>query len=217
MNTINKDIYICYMIVNDNRADRVENLYRKHNAGFVLNQPCKGTVNNAILNAIGVSNSDRSYIQAMFSKRRLMEFMEDAKETFKLDEPGHGILFVKKANHILFAESACHPESEEESMTNEVLITVITNYGKTKNLIKVARENGAHGATILKGHGTVSQDAQKFFGVAIEPEKEMIMLIVKKNIEKQVMEAIYEEGQFAKVSNGIVFSQELHYTMGIAG
>lgn len=102
-------------------------------------------------------------------------------------------------------------------MTNEVLITVITNYGKTKNLIKVARENGAHGATILKGHGTVSQDAQKFFGVAIEPEKEMIMLIVKKDIEKQVMEAIYEEGQFAKVSNGIVFSQELHYTMGIAG
>lgn len=217
MNILNKDIYICYMIVNDNRADRVENLYRKHNAGFVLNQPCKGTVNSAILNAIGVSNSDRSYIQAMFSKRRLMEFMEDAKETFKLDEPGHGILFVKKANHILFAESACHPESEEESMTNEVLITVITNYGKTKNLIKVARENGAHGATILKGHGTVSEDAQKFFGVAIEPEKEMIMLIVKKDIEKQVMEAIYDEGQFGKASNGIVFSQELHYTMGIAG
>ena len=66
MNTLNKDIYICYMIVNDNRADRVENLYRKHNAGFVLNQPCKGTVNSAILNAIGVSNSNRSYIQAMF-------------------------------------------------------------------------------------------------------------------------------------------------------
>lgn len=217
MNTLNKDIYICYMIVNDNRADRVENLYRKHNAGFVLNQPCKGTVNSAILNAIGVSNSNRSYIQAMFSKKRLMEFMEEAKNIFKLDEPGHGILFVKKTNHIMFSKSECLPESEEKSMTNDVLITVITNYGKTKNLIRVARENGAHGATILKGHGTVSEDAQKFFGVAIEPEKEVIMLIVNKEIEKQVMEAIYNEGQFEKASNGIVFSQELHHTMGIAG
>lgn len=217
MNTIVKDIYICFMIVTDNKANKVENLFKKHHAGFVLNQPCKGTVHERILNLIGVSNSQRSIIQGMFSKTRLKELMEDAKQTFHLDEPGHGILFVKKARNILLGTNSCTPESEEEILSNKVLITAITNYGSSQELIDVARINGARGATILKGHGTVSEDAQKFFGFAIEPEKEMILIIVDKEIEEKVMKSIYEAGQFEQASNGIVFSQELTATLGISG
>ena len=216
MNRYTKDIYICNLIIADNKAIKAEKLYRKHNSGFVLSQPCHGTVNQRILNALGINSSARTYIQGMFSKKRLDEFMAEAKEKFDLDEPGHGILFVKQARNIYVAKTECLPESENTNMTNEVLITVITNYGKTDELIKVARDTGARGATILKGHGTVSEDAQKFFGVPIEPEKEVILLIVSKDIEKEVMNAIHTEGHFEKASNGIVFSQELSYTLGIS-
>lgn len=216
MNILNKDLYVCYMIVTDNKAMKVENLFRKHHAGFVLNQPCKGTVHERILNLIGVSNSDRSFVQGMFTKKRLEDVMEEAKNTFHLDQPGHGILFVKKPRTTMIADNNCYPESEEQNMTNQVLITVITNYGETQQLIDVARINGARGATILKGHGTVSEDAQKFFGIAIEPEKEMILMIVNKDIEEKVMKAIHEAGKFEQASNGIVFSQELSHTLGIS-
>lgn len=216
MNNLSKDIYICHMIVTDSKASKVEQLFRKHRAGFVLTQPCKGTVNQRILNAIGINSSARSYIHGMFTKGHLKEFMGEAKTKFHLDEPGHGILFVKQTRNIYVGGNHCFPESENDNMTNEALITVITNYGKTDDLIKAARDNGARGATILKAHGTVSEDAQKFFGVPIEPEKEVVLLIVNKEIERQVMEAIHTEGNFDKASNGIVFSQELSYTLGIS-
>lgn len=217
MNLYNKDIYVCHMIVTENKADKVEALFRKHNAGFVLNQPAKGTVHQRILNIIGVNNSHRNYLNGMFSKKRLQSFVDEANKVYHLDQPGHGILFVTKMNQILMSDMACYPESEEESMTNEVLITAITNYGNSTELIDAARAVGARGATILKGHGTVSEDAQKFFGVAIEPEKEVIMIIVKKELEQKVMEAIHTQGNFEQESNGIVFSQSLTRTLGISG
>lgn len=216
MNQFNKDIYICHMIVADNKARKAEEIYHQNKSAFVVTQPCQGTVSDTILNALGINSSARSFLVGMIGKKKIDKFINEARQTLRLDEPGKGILFIKKVRHVYLADAVCESESEDEKMSNEVLITVITNYGMTSELIDVARENGARGATILKGHGTVSEDAQTFFGVRIEPEKEVVIMIVNKDIEKQVMEAIHKAGNFEKASNGIVFSQEISHSLGIS-
>lgn len=216
MQLITKNLYLCHMIVTDDKDEKIEDLYRKHHAISVVNQVCHGTVNQRILNIIGISNSHRKYLHGVFTEKRLQEFITEVNGLYNLSEPGHGILFVTKLRNVALDGYLTEKIYKEKNMTNEVLITVITNYGTTDELIYAARAAGARGATIMKGHGTVSEEAQRFFGVAIEPEKEIIKLIVKKELEETVMRAIYDNGNFKESGNGIVFSQEINKSLGIS-
>ena len=69
------------------------------------------------------------------------------------------------------------------------LILAICNNGYADEVMEVAKKAGAKGGTILHGRGSVQKNALQFLSITIEPEKEVVMIIVseEKNV---IMEAI---------------------------
>ena len=55
------------------------------------------------------------------------------------------------------------------------LIVAIVNRGFSDLVMDAARKAGASGGTILHGRGTGVHEAAQFFGVAIQPEKELVL------------------------------------------
>lgn len=215
MKEYTRQLYLVHTIMPNGQLRRYEDVLGKYKVGFHTTIPCLGTVNDKILNSLGVSSSHREYSQALITDSKLNEFVSELTEHLKLNKPGHGILFVTTVTEAFVTGMHCRVNLEE-NIKMEVLITAITNYGQSEDILEVARNNGAHGATIIKGHGTVSKEAEKFFGIAIEPEKEIVLFVVDKMIEAQVLEAIYEVGKFEKAGAGIVYSQPLSLTRGIS-
>lgn len=96
------------------------------------------------------------------------------------------------------------------------LILCIVNDGFADTVMDAAKGAGARGGTILKGHGTANKEAEKFFGIAIQPEKEMVMILVTSSIKEDVLHAIYKAGGLNTPGQGIAFSLPVDNVVGIS-
>ncbi len=79
----------------------------------------------------------------------------------------------------------------------------------------VAKNAGAEGATIFFARGTGIHECKKFFGIPIESEREVIMILIKKPKTEQVLEAIVKAGELEKPGRGVAFVHEVYKVVGI--
>lgn len=86
------------------------------------------------------------------------------------------------------------------------VILAIVNDGFADDVMAVAKEQGARGGTIINARGVAKEDAAAFFGINVHSEKEIVMIVVPKNIKDDVLNAIYKEMGMAKKAQGIAFS-----------
>lgn len=69
----------------------------------------------------------------------------------------------------------------------------IVNEGYAEDVMDVAREQGARGGTILNARGVAREEAAAFFGISLNIEKEIVMMVVPKTIKDNILNAIYKE------------------------
>jgi nitrogen regulatory protein PII len=99
---------------------------------------------------------------------------------------------------------------------NHEVIFVIVNSGFAEAVMDVAREQGVRGGTILDARGVAKEDAAAFFGITLHSEKEILMMVVEKDIRDNVLNAIYKEMGMAKAAQGIAFSLPVSEAIGLA-
>ena len=98
---------------------------------------------------------------------------------------------------------------------HEVIFTIV-NAGFAEDVMDVAREQGVRGGTILNARGVVNEDAAAFFGITLHADKEILMMVVEKDIRDRVLNAIYKEMGMAKKAKGIAFSLPVSDVAGLA-
>ena len=100
-------------------------------------------------------------------------------------------------------------------MANFETLFAVVNSGFTETVMNAAREAGANGGTIIHGRGAGSLLAQKKYGIAITPEKEIVIILVKKSIADKVMNAVYTAAGVSTPAAGIVFSLPAERVIGL--
>ena len=98
---------------------------------------------------------------------------------------------------------------------NHEVIFAIVNAGFAEDVMDVAREQGVRGGTILNARGVVNEDAAAFFGITLHADKEILMMVVEKDIRDRVLNAIYKEMGMAKAAQGIAFSLPVSDVAGL--
>ena len=98
---------------------------------------------------------------------------------------------------------------------HEVIFTIV-NSGYAEEAMRVAREQGVRGGTILGARGVVKEDAAAFFGITLHADKEILMMVVDKDIRDNVLNALYKDMGLGKKSQGIVFSLPVSDVAGLA-
>ena len=96
------------------------------------------------------------------------------------------------------------------------VVFAIVNSGYAEDVMEVAREQGVRGGTILNARGVVNENAAAFFGITLHAEKEILMMVVEKDLRDQVLNAIYKEMGMAKKAKGIAFSLPVSDVAGLA-
>ena len=100
--------------------------------------------------------------------------------------------------------------------SNHEVIFAIVNAGFAEDVMEVAREQGVRGGTILNARGVLKEEAAAFFGITLHADKEILMMVVEKEIRDKVLNAIYKEMGMAKKSRGIAFSLPVSDVAGLA-
>lgn len=96
------------------------------------------------------------------------------------------------------------------------LVVAIVNSGFAEDVMDIAREQGVRGGTIVNARGVVREEAAAFFGISLHQDKEILMMVVEKNLRDPVLNAIYKQMGMAKKARGIAFSLPVSDVAGLA-
>lgn len=123
---------------------------------------------------------------------------------------------TKKQNPIpaqkAIAES---PEEIENESKAYDMVLVVVNKGYTDLVMQASRKAGARGGTIMTARGTGNSEIGKFYGIAIQPEKEIVMILTERTKTDLVLKTIYEEAGLGTNGQGIAFAIPAGQTAGL--
>ena len=101
------------------------------------------------------------------------------------------------------------------SASKHEMIMCIVNAGFSETVMEAAKSAGARGGTILNGRGTANKEAESFFHIAIQPEKEVVMILVDMEIKDAVLHALYQKAGLDTMGQGIAFSLPVDDVVGL--
>lgn len=84
------------------------------------------------------------------------------------------------------------------------LVVAVVARGFAHEVVAASVEAGNEGAVIIQGRG-VGKSEKKFFGLHLEPENEMVLIIVPEELVVKVSKAIYAKFDFKSEARGLVF------------
>ncbi|GHV10901.1 hypothetical protein FACS1894219_01160 [Clostridia bacterium] len=200
-----------------------------------------GTANNEFLKAFGLSGTEKIAMIAVESAARVENLLAALVERFSLSTPGHGIAFIVPVSGISAAISQAfdrsallaHVKNRVVERFNEQmeksekefaqkpdderyeLVVSVINQGYSENLMTAARAAGARGGTIINARRTGFDEDLKFFGIQVQSEKELVMIVCKRSQKKELMQAITKNCGIKSEARGIVISLPVESCAGI--
>ena len=95
------------------------------------------------------------------------------------------------------------------------VIMCIVNSGFSESVMDAARELGARGGTVIRGRGTANAEAEKLYGIAIQPDKEIVMILVDSAIKNDILHALYKAVGLNTPGQGIAFAMPVEDVVGL--
>ncbi|WP_276881718.1 transcriptional regulator [Anaerococcus tetradius] len=97
-----------------------------------------------------------------------------------------------------------------------VCLYVIVDRHLGQKAIHIAQANGAGGATLIHGRGFAENiKSPIFFNMTIEPEKDIVLMLIKKELEETIKGKIYKEMELEKEGRGIIYSLPVNEVSGL--
>lgn len=97
------------------------------------------------------------------------------------------------------------------------LILAFVEDDKTTAVLEAARKAGATGSTVIsQARGEGIEKSKTFFGLTLETQRDIILLMVEEHMSRSILETIAESGRFdEKPGNGIAFQVDIEDAVGI--
>lgn len=95
------------------------------------------------------------------------------------------------------------------------VIFCIVNSGYSESVMDAAKKFGARGGTVINARGTAGKEAETFFHITVQPEKEIVMILVPSEIKDDVLHALYNEVGLDSAGQGIAFSVPVDSVVGL--
>lgn len=97
------------------------------------------------------------------------------------------------------------------------LIIVLVEDDKTDLVLDTSREYGATGATVINNaRGEGIKQSKTFFGLTLETQRDVVLLLVEEHLSRTILEAIAQVAEFdAKPGTGIAFQIDVEDAIGV--
>ncbi len=99
--------------------------------------------------------------------------------------------------------------------THEAIFCIV-NSGHSEAVMDAAKKLGARGGTVINARGTATKEAETFFHITVQPEKEIVMILVPASIKDDVLHALYKEVGLDSAGQGIAFSMPVDSVVGLS-
>ena len=217
-------LHLMTTIINRNQIKKYYNLYKEDELQVMFITLGQGTASGDILDYLGLESTEKAVIFSVLEEERWSGIKKDLRQKLQIDAPGEGIAFLVPLSSIggkktlQFWTANQEFQKEEESVLKDTvyeLIIAIANQGYIELVMDAARGAGAYGWTVIHAKGTGMEQAEKFMGVSLAAEKEMIFIVAKKEQKNLIMKAVMEQAGLTTKAKAVVFSLPVTDTAGL--
>lgn len=208
-------LYLMTTISDRNQSRRFLAFFKEHGVNVTLLTLGRGTAASEMLDAFGLEATEKAVLFAFVTGEEWKEIKKGLERQIKIDIPGSGIVFLVPFSSVggkrqlqFLVEGRAFEKGEESALkeTKYELLVAVANQGYTEMIMDAAREARATGGTVIHAKGTGIEKAEKFLGVSLAAEKEMIFMVVRKENKNSIMSAIMEKAGMGTKAKTIVFS-----------
>lgn len=208
------------VIFDREKRPRVQPVMEGRHVMFSLITLGHGTANSRILGYLGLGESEKAVLLSVLPTEKAAEILARLDETLDFKKPGNGVAFICPVRQGCYRRLVNIEEENKEGEPMDTkaaheLIIVVNNRGYTEEVMDAARAAGATGGTVLHAQGCGLSGAEKFFGVTIQPEKEMMFILAGADNSCAIMESIAATSGPGTDSNAVSFSLPVDNIFGI--
>lgn len=210
-------------IADKDRIDRIIKVYKRYGITYSCSLNGVGTASNSLLSYFGLDEIKKSVVLTIVPEVLETKIMYELHNKLEIYKPGNGICFsvpvTSASRYLSNMYKDLSVVKEEYSMEKDKeyeLIVLIVSEGYASLAMDAAKRVGASGGTLINGIGLGTKEAKKFLGITIEPEKDVVLILVSQEEKRKVMEEITREVGLSKEGRGICFSMPVDNVVGLS-
>ncbi|MDR3336079.1 MAG: hypothetical protein LBT16_02640 [Treponema sp.] len=217
-------------IIDWTKTKTISSIFDEENVRFHFICKGMGTASSDVLDLLGIGSIEKAVILCLEQEVMVPVLLKEVRKKLGFHNPGVGIAFTIPLSGInnpilrVFKESIHKNEKiflEKDSpvMSSETkndLIVSIINQGYSDEFMTIAREAGATGGTVINARGLTHQGPVKFFGVSVQDEREIIIILTKRDQKAAIMQAVSQNYGITTKAGGLIFSLPVDHIIGLS-
>ena len=198
------------------RERQVGEICAAQGAFYTLAAPATGTAASEVLQVLGIGETSRTLTLSLVPAPLIPRLRQELRDRLFMTQPGQGILFTvplsginaRSARWLSQGMDGKPVERSEPPMAeaNFELILALTNRGCSDEVMAAARLAGATGGTLLHTRMLGGQEADRFLGIQLQKEKELVAILAKGESKVPIMHTIADKAGLQTPAETVVLS-----------
>ena len=193
-----KRLVMIVSIIERGNGNKLTKLYDQEQVFTHMRCEGTGTATSEIMDILGLGGSEKDIILSFAPAGTALNLLEKLKDDLHDLCPGRGIAFMvamEAVTNLLAASIGARTKLEkdreyEDMQEKNSLIMITVNQGFTDEVMSTAKEAGARGGTVVRGRWVTMDEIEQMKGLTLREEKEIILIVVPREIRNSVMEAV---------------------------
>ena len=193
-----KRLVMIVSIIERGNGNKLTKLYDQEQVFTHMRCEGTGTATSEIMDILGLGGSEKDIILSFAPAGTALNLLEKLKDDLHDLCPGRGIAFMvamEAVTNLLAASIGARTKLEkdreyEDMQEKNSLIMITVNQGFTDEVMSTAKEAGARGGTVVRGRWVTMDEIEQMKGLTPREEKEIILIVVPREIRNSVMEAV---------------------------
>lgn len=213
-----------FTIMDYDLSDSLQKVLNKSKMPVFLLTHGHGSAKSIIYDILGYG-SPKKIVSVSVETSKMSNFiMSELHNEINLNKPGTGIAFTISLSSISNAFCNALNQANEnlkvgsEDMTTTTvkkshhLIFTIVDSGYFDQVMEAATAAGATGGTLVHARAIGPKEAERYLGITLQPEKDIVLILATKESRLAIMESIT---RIVGLNHGVCFSLPVNDTFGV--
>lgn len=209
-------------ILDRDRREALEEIIQSLQLPFMTTMMARGTATDAHLSKYGLTMTEKAAVSTVADSEETKKLLKAAIIKLYIDIPGNGIMMslpiksVGGSSTLAYLTDNKPNDGKKPKMEfAHELIYVIFNEGHSEDVMAAARPAGATGGTVLSAKGTGIRQSEKFMGLSLADEREVLLIVARSEAKAAIMKAIIEKAGPDTKAGALCFSMPVTDVVGL--
>lgn len=218
---------VLMLIATPKLAEKAVKLFDEARAPLQYRLDGHGTASREVLDMLGLDSGDKNLLLSFLPRAFADDMLLRLRRSLRLGTAGSGIActipLTGGSNRMIQMLETVN-EERRAAQTRRMpvmevnayqMVLAVVNQGYSEDVMAAARPAGAGGGTVLHSRRVGNEETMTFWGISVQPEKEIVMILCRQEEKLNIMKAIAEKCGMKSEAQGIVISVPVETVVGL--